>query len=219
MRNVLSKEQIAFLEEKTLEGLSPSMTQLSFFEKYPGIPCRASFISNLRYRLRSEALSGRSAMSAFFVALTNASFVCKLRTINRVVEGLFFAHPMCCKFFSTWGGPLFVDATYKTNRYGMPLVEVVGSTPMNKSYTLAYCFLSAECQSDYEWFLDCLRSALGESKLDVITTDRERALMNAIAKVFPESLNVLCLWHIRRNVVTNCARHFANHSELDDFLG
>ncbi|KAH7857660.1 hypothetical protein Vadar_015139 [Vaccinium darrowii] len=45
-------------------------------------------------------------------------------------------------------------------------------------------------------------------KEDNILTDRELSLMNAIAKVFPCAKNMLCRWHIQKNVLANCKKHF-----------
>jgi hypothetical protein len=37
----------------------------------------------------------------------------------------------------------------------------------------------------------------------VIATERELALMDAISDEFPSATNVLCTWHIEKNVVAN----------------
>ncbi|CAG8759375.1 23181_t:CDS:2, partial [Racocetra persica] len=51
----------------------------------------------------------------------------------------------------------------------------------------------------------------------VIGTDRELALINAICIVFSESKNFLCIWHIEKNMLANCRNHFSTE-ELSDFL-
>ncbi|SAL98903.1 hypothetical protein [Absidia glauca] len=48
-----------------------------------------------------------------------------------------------------------------------------------------------------------------------IATDRELALMNAIPGVFPD---VLCMWHIEKNILANRRRHFSNNDDWNDFL-
>ncbi|KAH7861838.1 hypothetical protein Vadar_031552 [Vaccinium darrowii] len=44
----------------------------------------------------------------------------------------------------------------------------------------------------------------------VVVTDKELALMNAIARVFPKAAHLLCRWHIENNVFAKCRR------KLDD---
>jgi hypothetical protein len=49
---------------------------------------------------------------------------------------------------------LIIDSTYKTNRYDMPLVYLSGRTPLGKSFTVAYSFVSREKQGDYQFILE-----------------------------------------------------------------
>jgi histone-lysine N-methyltransferase SETD2 len=44
----------------------------------------------------------------------------------------------------------------------------------------------------------------------VLCTNRELALMNGIAWVFPGCHNILCCWHINKNILANCKTRFSN---------
>ncbi|CAG8451406.1 8698_t:CDS:2 [Scutellospora calospora] len=44
----------------------------------------------------------------------------------------------------------------------------------------------------------------GIQKPDVIITDRELALMNALSIIFSDLKNLLCVWHISKNILKNC---------------
>ncbi|GJV49259.1 protein FAR1-related sequence 5 [Tanacetum coccineum] len=52
----------------------------------------------------------------------------------------------------------------------------------------------------------------------VIISDRELALMNAIDNVFPSARNLLCVWHIEKNVVSNCKGFFEHAEDFDIFM-
>ena len=53
--------------------------------------------------------------------------------------------------------------------------------------------------------LTCVARILDDiPKPQVIVTDRELALMNAVQTVFSESHNLLCIWYINKNVLVNC---------------
>jgi len=51
----------------------------------------------------------------------------------------------------------------------------------------------------------------------VIVSDRDLALMNAINVVFLEACNILCRFHINKNVKTKC-KMFANSREACDII-
>ncbi|CAG8761904.1 6272_t:CDS:2, partial [Acaulospora morrowiae] len=57
------------------------------------------------------------------------------------------------------------------------------------------------------------------SKPQVIISDRYQALMHAIRIIFPESQNFLCVWHIEKNILTNCRNQFPTDEEWIEFLG
>ncbi|KAK9698552.1 hypothetical protein RND81_08G112600 [Saponaria officinalis] len=61
--------------------------------------------------------------------------------------------------------------------------------------------MEGENKEDYVWMLEKLRSLLPDGVFpNVIVTDRELGLMNAISLVFPCSRNLLCVWHVNRAV-------------------
>ena len=41
--------------------------------------------------------------------------------------------------------------------------------------------------------------------------------MKGIAQVFPNCKNVLCIWHINKNVLANCKVQFSS-DDWDDFM-
>ena len=43
---------------------------------------------------------------------------------------------------------ILIDATYKTNRFGMPLVNIIGTTGLNSTIHLAQAFVQRERKSD-----------------------------------------------------------------------
>ncbi|XP_052725869.1 uncharacterized protein LOC108336744 [Vigna angularis] len=60
--------------------------------------------------------------------------------------------------------------------------------------------------SNFTWALEKLKGLFltSEDGPKVIVTDRDLALMNAIANVFPESYQMLCRFHILKNVKAKC---------------
>jgi hypothetical protein len=52
---------------------------------------------------------------------------------------------------------LLIDATYKTNRYNMPLVHTTGRTNQSKSFDIGFAFVKAEKTQNYSVVEWCLR--------------------------------------------------------------
>ncbi|GJT05681.1 PKS-NRPS hybrid synthetase [Tanacetum coccineum] len=74
-------------------------------------------------------------------------------------------------------------------------------------------------KESYAWALTTFKKFLGdENQPSVIITDRELALMNAIKDVFPSTTSLLCVWHINKNVFSNCKTHFVIAEEFDIFM-
>lgn len=123
------------------------------------------------------------------------------------LKDIFFAHPGSINMLNTFPTVLVLDSTYKTNMYRIPLFEIVGVTSTNMTYCVSF---SSEKEGNFTWVLEKL-VALLSSKLNmpkVVVTDRDNALMNVVAKVLPETVALLCYFHIRKNVrakcITNC---------------
>lgn len=102
-----------------------------------------------------------------------------------------------------------MDSIYRTNRYNMPLLHIVGHTNTNRTFTIAVCFMRSEKTGDYQWALEAFRELAGEHfHPEAIVTDRELALMNAIQLVFPVARHILCAWHIGKNILAKCKALF-----------
>ncbi|KAL7208658.1 hypothetical protein ACSBR1_030404 [Camellia fascicularis] len=137
---------------------------------------------------------------------------------TETVTDLFFAHPTSLKLLRAFPKVLLMDCTYKTNRYRLPLLEIASVTSTNMTFSVAFAYLQYEKEDNYTWALGLLR-VMDENTLPyVIVTDRELALMNAIYTVFPTTKNLLCRWHIGKNVLANCKKIFETKDKWEMFI-
>ncbi|KAK8918713.1 hypothetical protein KSP39_PZI021107 [Platanthera zijinensis] len=179
-------------------------------------------IYNKRAKMQRAELDGGTQIQFLYKCITNGGYVSfnKVNAETNQLESLFFAHPVSiqlCKMFSC---VFLLDCTYKTNRYKLPLLCIVGVTSTNRSFYAAFVFMSNEVETSYAWALECFRTILDQKKLPcVLVTDREIALMNAIAVVFPGAKNILCKFHISRNILAHCKKEFKNGKEWEKFNG
>jgi hypothetical protein len=73
------------------------------------------------------------------------------------VTAVLFAHPDSLTYLQAYPDILLLDCTYKTNKYGMPLLDMIGVDACQKSFCIAFAFLSGESEDDYGWALDRLQ--------------------------------------------------------------
>ncbi|XP_074305164.1 uncharacterized protein LOC141640149 [Silene latifolia] len=84
------------------------------------------------------------------------------------------AHPEAVKMFRSYYYVVQIDSTYKTNKYRLPLVEMVGVTPVGKSFVIAYALVTHESEEKYLWVLRKLKALLNDAvQPNAIVTDCE----------------------------------------------
>jgi hypothetical protein len=77
--------------------------------------------------------------------------------------------------------------------------------------------MAKEEESDYLRALECFRECFGIDP-EVFVTDKEDALRNAISVRFPNATNLLCIWHINKNILKNCLRQVDSRESFDLFV-
>ncbi|CAG8805457.1 39308_t:CDS:2, partial [Gigaspora margarita] len=86
------------------------------------------------------------------------------------IQAVFWAYRNAIHEFAIAKDVLIIDATYKTNRFSMPL--------LNKVLTIL----------------------TGDAHMTTIITDRELALIATTSLVFPYAKHQLCIWHLFKNI-------------------
>jgi len=81
----------------------------------------------------------------------------------------------------TFGTVFLLNCIYKTNKFDMPLLNVVGITSTYVTFNAGFTFLHAENEEVYAWVLEQFSKVMTPK---VLCTDRELALMNGIAQSF-----------------------------------
>ncbi|CAJ2651984.1 unnamed protein product, partial [Trifolium pratense] len=164
---------------------------------------------NAKHRLKLAARGSRSEMQQLLKCLEENNYYFKVRTVGEsdTIQDLFLAHRKSIQLFNTFNDVLLMDSTYKTNRYKMPLFEIVGCTSTNKTFGLGFAFLSNEKHDNFVWALQQVQMLLVDenSASKVIVTDRDAALMSVIPDVFPNATPLVCRFHIKKNVSARCS--------------
>ncbi|XP_073525555.1 uncharacterized protein [Phyllobates terribilis] len=89
-----------------------------------------------------------------------------------------------CYYFSD---VIFLDNSYLTSKYEIPLVAILGVNHHGKSVLLGCGLLSGGTVESYKWFFKIWLKCLSGNSPKTIVTDRCKALETAISEVFPTS--------------------------------
>ena len=216
----LTKEEHDFVEDLTKSNSRPRDILDVLKERFPDNKSSMRTIYNARQKNRIIDHAGRSQMQYLMGKLREHSYFYHHRRCEETdnVKDLFYAHPSSIELLRAFPRVLLMDCTYKTNRYKMPLLEIVGVTSTNFTFSVACVYMEHEREDNYKWALQILRSLMDESFMPtVIITDCELALMNAIESIFPVSSHLLCRWHIGKNILAKCKNLFRTSEKWDSF--
>ncbi|KAH1233434.1 hypothetical protein GmHk_09G025878 [Glycine max] len=88
----------------------------------------------------------------------------------------------------------------------LSLLDIIGVTPTRMTFSAAFAYLEGERFNNVVWVLQRFHGLFmkGDALPGVIVTDKDLDLINAVKTVFPDAMNLLCRFHIDKNVKTKC---------------
>lgn len=173
-------------------------------------------VLNVIAKDRQLFLNKRTPIVALYESLPKENFVSEVKVdANGVVIGLFFAHKQSLELAVRFRNVFIMDATYKTNRYNMPLLNIVGITSTYSTFNVAFFFLKEETTTEYSWALQVLKKFVTPK---LVATDRELALIHSLKSVYTNLQHVLCQWHINKNVLANTKKLFVENGDFENFI-
>jgi hypothetical protein len=198
-------EELNQIEALTQTGQSARVIINTLLQQNSNTTLVSRDIYNERRNIRKEQLGGLTSIEALINTFEEDDdwiFEVNIHPETRRVTHLFFALSETINLMKSFPDIALMDATYKTNRFKMPLLHFAGMTSINTSFSAAFCFLPSESAEDYLWVLQAFKFAVGNLSLRVILTDGEDALKNACRDVFPGVPQRLCLWHVNQNMLS-----------------
>ncbi|XP_050877676.1 uncharacterized protein LOC127081465 [Lathyrus oleraceus] len=164
---------VVALKDKDLEDLT-SVTQV--------YKARATY--NASKRVSS------TEMQMLLSLIHREKYMCRTRNRedSNVVLDIFWTHPDSMKL-NMFHLVLIFYCTYKTDRYWLPLLEIIGVTLIKLTFSVGFAYLKHERGENFKWAMEKLKELFSYEKmpLKVVVTDQELALMNAIKVVFSKS--------------------------------
>ncbi|KAK9698102.1 hypothetical protein RND81_08G082500 [Saponaria officinalis] len=103
--------------------------------------------------------------------------------------------------YLAFGDGVSFDPTYGTNKYCMVFTPFTGIDNHKKSVTFACALLSNEDEESFVWVFQKFMEAMGRKEPQLIITDQDPAIRNAVPAVFKTARHLFCMWHIMNKVV------------------
>lgn len=221
----LNEEQTSIVHTHHYAGISPSRTVTVLKMQFPTIDINHRDIYNIVAELSRAKRCGMPPPEALIVQLELEKaeghiFFEWERDLAGHISFLFVADQRSIRYLSKHFDMLLLDCTYKSNKFDMPLLDIIGVDSMGCTFSVAFCFLDSEIEENYSKAIQHLVTILPAGQWpSVIATDCELALISAIDRQFPaiRTKRVICFWHICKNLMVNCKSKFETEERWEDF--
>jgi hypothetical protein len=210
----LSKLENAKVRAFGGQGLAPKDIICIVHKEFVNSHSMANEIYNELGTAQAEELRSHRPIETLVELISYTNYFNKVRLVGDVVNCVFFMHQSSVNMCQTFCIVFLLDCTYKTNKFGMPLLNVVGIMWTYATFNAGFDFLHAENEETYAWALQQFSEVVIPK---VLCTDQELALMNGITRVFSGCHNILCCWHINKNMLANCKTRFSD-VEWQEFM-
>ncbi|KAH1194130.1 Protein FAR1-RELATED SEQUENCE 5 [Glycine max] len=203
----LTKAEKTLIADMTKSMVKPRNILLTLKEHNANNYTTIKQIYNARSAFRSSIRGSDLEMQHLMKLLEHDQYIHWHRIKNEdVVRDIFWCHPDSVKLVNACNLVFLIDNTYKTNRYKLPLLDSVGVTPIGMTFSVGFAYVEGEHVNNLVWALQRFRGLFlkRDALPGVIVTDRDQTLINAVKDVFPECTNLLCNFHINKNVKAKC---------------
>ena len=108
------------------------------------------------------------------------------KEVQKIVS-IFFWNPQSVEFSRrfTSNSLLIIDATFRTNRKGLPLIIAVSKSNTERTFPVAFCWVPEESAEAYTFFYRCLREEIYKSVPDlaIVLIDLSAGITKAYNKL------------------------------------
>lgn len=131
-------------------------------------------------------------------------FIYEMEKDGKRFKNLVVQTPHMHKLYERYHDLIFMDATYKTNKYKMPLVVFSSINNEGKNIVVGFAIVQYESSNTYEWLLKSFKEMNNNVEPGVILTDFDAAMCHGIENSYEHTEHLLCQWHMWQNF----KRHF-----------
>ncbi|KAL5190491.1 Protein FAR1-RELATED SEQUENCE 5 [Glycine soja] len=204
----LTKDEKIIIGDMTKSMVKPKNILLTLKEHNATNCTTMKQVYNARYVYHSSIRGSNSEMQQLMKLLERDQYIHWHRLKDEdVVRDIFWSHPDAVELTNVFNLVFLIDSTYKKkNKYKMLLLDIVGVTPTGMIFSATFAYLGGKCISNVVWALERFSGILlrRDAIPQIVITNRDSTLMNDVKIVFLEATNLLCWFHIDKNVKTKC---------------
>lgn len=114
------------------------------------------------------------------------------------LENLFWLDGCSMVDYECFGDVFAFDTAYKKYKYNKLRVQHAQTTIFGCALVLD------EKMETYKWLLETFLEAMGNKHPNIVVTDGDGVMREAIKQVFPNATHRLCAWHLQKNACEKC---------------
>jgi hypothetical protein len=208
--------------QKLLDAKAPPRVIVDYMDSI-GSHMIAKDVANFRGRFSGLDENNNSNLTLLFNHLEANGYVVRTALDDQSqIAAMFFTHDKCIRLAQSFNEVVLVDATYRTNKSQLPLVNLVGVNNVGcddktlSTFGIAGAWICNEDGNTYNWVMQCLLDVVytdEKRQPGIFVTDQQKALMNAINIVFPESHHMLCYIHLFHNFEKHTSTKFTDEDK------
>jgi hypothetical protein len=150
----LSKLEKAKVRAFGGQGLAPKDILCILRKEFANSHSTVREIYNELVTARAEELIGRRPIEALVELISCFDYFSKVRLVEGAVDYVFFMHQSLINMCQTFDTVFLLDCMYKTNKFNMLLLNMVGITSTYAMFKAGFPFLHAENKEAYAWVLE-----------------------------------------------------------------
>ncbi|KAJ1391958.1 MULE transposase domain [Sesbania bispinosa] len=192
----LTVEEKLLLEDMTKNMVKPRSILLTLKDHNVHNVTTIKQIYNARTAFRKSERGPRTELQHLMNLMEHDNYLYWHRRAETsdVVRDIMWAHPDAVKLLNLFHIVLIVDTTYKTNKYRLPLLEIVVVTSTELTFSVAFAYLECETKDNFTWALDKVRGNT--------TTNRVESAHARLKRLLQDSRGDICnYWDAMNNLI------------------
>ncbi|XP_058776898.1 protein FAR1-RELATED SEQUENCE 5-like [Vicia villosa] len=141
--------------ELSIIKVAPRNILADLKRKRPDSVSNIKQVYNEHYNLSTTKKGPRSKIQHLLKLLGDNQYVSSFKACEDIVtvRDIFWTHCESINLFNTFATILIIDSTYKTNKYRLILLEIIGVTSTDKTLSVGFAFLQCEKEDNFIWAL------------------------------------------------------------------
>ena len=139
----LKKDEHELVVNMTKSQVRPANILLTLKEKNAHNVTTIKQLYNVRYTYKRSVRGPRTEMQQLMTLLERDQYIhwSRCHMSSEVVSDVFWTHPDSVKLLNAFHIVLLMDNTYKTHKYRLLLLEIVGVTSTGLTFSIAFCLI------------------------------------------------------------------------------